>query len=657
MAPVDRREHRQQRIRGAGATAVQTNFGFSFGALAAPAKQTSLPPQPSPRRTPIRNTPRNANGSAQRHRSASLLGSSAKKQQTPSIPPNVTPQLGKRKRGSRDAVDITRTEADIDELSPARVENVHSSEKSRRVVRSVSVIREDDAEADELSYIENVEPAIVPPGVNEVNKTPTALLPSITQTPSLSARNRPVDSVRVASLSSKAASTRKEPPESITSTRRKNTPSEPPPATPAGATDRNVAENSALATPIVVPSVDESEDELTPVQLKPVSIQRLVGDSPQTPAGGVASSSPVPARTQTQRRSRLSQTVSITPQRSNQTIERDPILEPTNNSASRLPLTEEEGDDSDVVQSTPATNNRRRIGIPSPGQEQTTGVDLADELSPDKTHPSRTSRTPTELSFAGSSAGSDDEPVDVPPVTRPQNKSRQPKPVEQGKRSADSEPPKKRQKSGPTQKITVMRLKGFGVKGLTVVDTTRTVVEDLINSRVAKISSKIERIKDAARQKEVRSQRNHVLAFREKLDDYFLDLQDANNSAIHNANKLKGFRRDKKQLQSEFMSIQKERSQLALKSDDITAEFQLEKMEFDNRTDLSSWMYDIQAAVQSGKDRARDQGREGDGPEIPLKMLLETVAHDVGSGSGLLSSIQNFNGVLERSAGYLESRA
>ncbi|CAN9279217.1 unnamed protein product [Alternaria alternata] len=155
MAPVDRREHRQQRVRGAGPSSVQASFGFNFGALGSqPAKQPAPAPQPSPRRTPARSTPRAANGSAQRQRSASLQRNSASKWTSTPKDNTVTPQLGKRKRGSPNAQPGADDGAE-DELSPDREQAVRSVEKSRRVVGTVPPIREEqDNVPDELSILD-----------------------------------------------------------------------------------------------------------------------------------------------------------------------------------------------------------------------------------------------------------------------------------------------------------------------------------------------------------------------------------------------------------------------------------------------------------------------------------------------------------------------
>lgn len=115
---------------------MQGSFGFNFGNLTKlPAKQSSLPPQRSSRRTPIEDIQHGANGSSQRHRSASVQRSSGTKRKTTPSAYALTPRLGKRKRGSPSAQANIGND-DLDELSPDRQENIPSIERSRKQVRA-----------------------------------------------------------------------------------------------------------------------------------------------------------------------------------------------------------------------------------------------------------------------------------------------------------------------------------------------------------------------------------------------------------------------------------------------------------------------------------------------------------------------------------------
>ena len=95
-----------------------------------------------------------------------------------------------------------------------------------------------------------------------------------------------------------------------------------------------------------------------------------------------------------------------------------------------------------------------------------------------------------------------------------------------------------------------------------------------------------------------------------------------------------------------------------MEQDDVQTQYHAEKAEVESQNTLSDDMFAIEAAIKKGREKARRQGRENEGPDIPLSMLLDNIARDVGSrGGGLLASVKSFNGLLERAAGWLEGRA
>ena len=92
--------------------------------------------------------------------------------------------------------------------------------------------------------------------------------------------------------------------------------------------------------------------------------------------------------------------------------------------------------------------------------------------------------------------------------------------------------------------------------------------------------------------------------------------------------------------------------------DDERAVYDAEKQKAEAKNKHSANMFEIQAAIKSGRERARLEDREDEGPERPLSMLIDKVGRQVGSvGGGLLASLQHFNEGLERAAGWLEGRA
>lgn len=289
--------------------------------------------------------------------------------------------------------------------------------------------------------------------------------------------------------------------------------------------------------------------------------------------------------------------------------------------------------------------------------------ELRDELSPETEKTKATPRVDGEA--YASEEESDIYEEEVEPEEDAQEPTRgsvakrtAPKQAQSAKPSSDK-PQRKRQKSiGPKLAISVMRMKGYGVRGITVADTTRTLLEEAIDNRLSRMLEKMQASQDSAHRKELRSDVNLALSFKESLNEKLLDLQDANDVLTTNLKKLRVFKRDNAELRKGILVLQNGRQEIALEHDDVQAEFEAEKERVETRNTLSANLFDIEAAIQNGRKKAEQEHREGEGPNVPLSMLLETVSRDVGSvGGGLLANVKSFNSALERTAGWLEGRA
>jgi hypothetical protein len=300
-------------------------------------------------------------------------------------------------------------------------------------------------------------------------------------------------------------------------------------------------------------------------------------------------------------------------------------------------------------------------------EELMTEEEEADELSPKPAHstkqppkPSGRQREVVALSEEVSDAYEEESEPEETQQSRPKQATKSPQSNSAQKTKPTSEnPPRKRQKFlGPKLSIAVMRMQGYGVRGVTVADTTRTLIEEALDGRLTKMMEKMQTMQDSARRKELRGDMNMSLSFKESLNEKLMDLQDANDVLTTNVKKVKLFKRDNAALRKEILGLQNHRQEVALEHDDVQADFEAEKARVEARNTLSANMFDIEAAIQNGRKKARKEGREDEGPELPLSMLLETVGRDVGSfGGGLLSRVRGFNGALERAAGWLEGKA
>ena len=570
------------------------------------------------------------NGSAKRHRSLSAPRSA--KAQRNGTPRNnaVTPQLGKRKRGSSQPV--PEGTAEEDELSPDRVENVRSIEKSRRVTRTVSPIREDPNEApDELSIVVEEPPT--------VRKTPglvTGLVPNGSAASASSRRrSKSTDVVPVTPGMQPHSSSRRS---FVGSTTVENTASNASQAEEDDAdelspphdntTTPRVISRDSIPNDIPREGEEGDVDELSPAQLS----------APNTIASTLAATqietaaTPIPIRSARGR-----------PRKSVPTNETGAVATPA------------------VYKPGKQKKQKAVVEAEANGEQE-------DELSPvteRTTHatPRLAKRVQEDAHISEEESDMYEEEVEEEedarePTPKPVAKRTSPKQAQRAK-PTNEKPPRKRQKVlGPKFAISVMRMKGYGVRGITVADTTRTLVEEAIDHRLGRILEKMQTLQDSARRKEVRSEVNLALSFKESLSEKLLDLQDANDVLTTNLKKLKIFKRDNAELRKDILALQNGRQEIALEHDDIQAEFEAEKAKVEARNTLSTNMFDIEAAIQNGRKKATQEGREGEGPDVPLSMLLEMVSRDVGSiGGGLLAHVKSFNNTLERAASWLEGRA
>ena len=692
-------------------SSIQASFGFNFGLGAKVAKQISLPPQRPARLTPTLQTPRSATGSAKRHRSASIQRSgSVKRKSTPisrhrsastqrsssvgrrSTPsnPHQTPQLGKRKRGPV-TEQLHVDEEELDELSPDRDDNVPSGKKSRRHLRALSPTREElYGELDELSIQHEApdELSMLEDRRAHLQKA-IANSSAIHSTPTSSAVNKRMISSNAVQKTPLAHASKVVPGSS------RNSIPGPPKSIDAATVTPGIPKSASLevtlATPTTAPANEDSEDELSPLHAN--------GHIPQTEqqdkfapdevkedevgAGVDELSSPMPPTS-----------VQATPSVTQISADKQgPIREGSEAEIASLPLkkrrrpgrprrlVEEEGDES-AAASAP-TEPLKHVGPKKasqttsisrkPGKKRSRNAQIVEvagdkgELSPesDRTRQrldifSAAEKDVPELSDAANSDDYEEPDLQELPESahRLPTKHHSPKRAPHVKPSSEF-PSRKRQKlTGPKHAFSVMRIKGSTVRGITVADTARTILEEIINHRLTRMAEQVQTSQDSVRRKELRSCINLTLSFKESLDEKLLDLQDANDVLSTGLKKMKLFKRDNASLRKEILALQNSRQDIALEHDDVQAEFDAERAIVERRSKLSANLYDIEAAVRKGREKARTEGREDEGPRIPLGMMIDNVGRDIGSvGGGLLDHVKGFNDRLERAAGWLEGRA
>ncbi|KAL5407972.1 hypothetical protein PMIN03_006831 [Paraphaeosphaeria minitans] len=525
---------------------------------------------------------------------------------------------------------------------------MNSVEQPTRVVGTVSPIREEgDNEPDELTTVLDGTGSLRKHVANTVIRSALALKTPTPHERTPSARGSATSSVRSRPSARRTKST------------------EAPPETPIVLPNRPSRHPTSRSPNLATPSValEEEEDELEPA---PASVTpKVVGKQPTVPfvtqemdqvdelsSPANSGTTPTPGLIKEQLRP--------SPGR-----QPDQITVPVRAKRGRPKRTVV--DEAEHVQPTPAATKHRRNKTSLHARESPNTKNSADELSPevDRTQRPRAKRRqhvqpvhqrsePVEIS----SAEEESEEEEALEQNEP-DVSILPAPKEKLVKRIDTKPASKRPKfSGPKQAISVMRIKGSTVRGITVADTTRTILEENIHHQVQRMATKMQTAEDSSRRKKLRGHINLALAFKENLVEKLMDLQDANDTLSAGFKKRKLLRKDNLERRKEILRIQNNRHEIALEMDDERAVYDAEKAKAEAKSKLNANMFEIQAAIQSGRERARREGREDEGPDRPLSMLIDKVGRQVGSvGGGLLASLQQFNEGLERAAGWLEGRA
>lgn len=599
----------------------------------------------------------------------------------------MTPQLGKRKRGSPNAQPDAAV-GEEDELSPDRDEVARSAEKARRVVGTASPMQqEQDNGPDELSVLDE--------GTSSVRETVFARSTVMKRTPPQATVQQRASPGSVTQHTPTAGANGATSARSRRSTSRRSKSTDPVPATPSllpsGQPRKSLATRNKTSpnTPAAAPTEAGSEDELSPQAA--VATPRVVGSqmpsqqtpqeetdmaidelSPQVEPTQISPTRSEPTITQTPNEDSMEQvsapqSIKRARGRPRRVIEED-VEEGTPIAASAKHTSPRRNEETRVqeseAQDTPVTRKPTQKKKKKQGSMGETADGEVDGVSPAHGEAQRAKQKTTVETWSTREASADDEDPapeeddQVEPAPRAVAKRCSPTLAQRVKPSTEK-PPRKRQKyTGPTHTISVMRIKGSTVRGITAADITRSILEENIDHRLRRMAGKLQNAQDADRRKELRSEINLSITFKESLSEKLMDLQDANDVLSSNFHKMKLLRRANADVRKEMLALQNSRQEIALEQDDIQTQYHAEKAEVDRRNQLSDSMFAIEAAVKKGREKARKEGREEEGPDLPLSMLLEKVAGAVGSRSGgLLANVKGFNGLLERAAGWLEGRA
>jgi hypothetical protein len=649
----DREERRLMRQRGAGPREMKNaTFNFNFGAAPLPARRSSRKtpsreltarlssrktPNQLPQRQSARKTPGagSAKGSASRRRDqrsasvATSAASGASETTGKSVAQTFkTPTVsGKRKRGQQLAV---VEEMELDELEPNDSDldesRGHSIRKSIEgpfsVVKTHSVTLNDVRENDELS------PELLS---RERDAAPTPTTSTVYQTPSIpkpkgKGKVDPNRRVSQKSYVRGRSRTRK----SITA-----------------ASASFVEQNEVV-----------SDDELSPRH--------------GTTSGGVTELST--GRVQDSTSGLAADTTSLFVP-NNQSTRRD-VFEAEDG-------TEEDLDD-ELTPPQPKKTARRRTEPTELEENVTVGAE-DDELSPQALKPtkkrSRPATAPVQVredTTQGAASGNELSPQQQherlkkrgrPPLSKTTANIPRAKPTSKRTDHTPAAPPRKKQKttketSGATIPITVYRrtnpqqidddplgadptpsLNPADVLAQISIELTNTYIETYTTSQSSSQSSR------KTRQRQI----NALVSFREHLQDSLFDVTVAQNTTYILATRVRKAQKEKRRLREELIARRKEREEVELEIDRIQAARKAKEEMETRQKELMQSLFDIQDAVKKGREKAKREGREGEGVVLGVEMMAQSVFEGIGRG-GILQQVRDWNGMLEETAIAIEGR-
>ena len=193
--------------------------------------------------------------------------------------------------------------------------------------------------------------------------------------------------------------------------------------------------------------------------------------------------------------------------------------------------------------------------------------------------------------------------------------------------------------------------------GVNAVDVLAQITEEILSHQITEFHEQSQIAVSQTVRSELKRKRGVVQLFNASLSDRLFELTEAVDAGTALKGRLKEVLREKLRLREEFLSIRKQREDLALKMDETRIEHRERVRSKKERDDINAAMFDIEAAVLRGKGNAEKEGRENEGPEMSLEMLLENQARDVGSDDGgLLEKVKEFNGALESAVAIFEGR-
>ncbi|KAF5984413.1 hypothetical protein FCOIX_2671 [Fusarium coicis] len=272
------------------------------------------------------------------------------------------------------------------------------------------------------------------------------------------------------------------------------------------------------------------------------------------------------------------------------------------------------------------------------------------------------------------------QPATKPKPTKSKSRTRQEKPLPKQVRRTKQAAKERRVSDGSAIEVTVQRfvnvkkfIKGddeeedhlaadlpFTTTGVTAVDVFAQACLEVIDGTVAKLLEALQNTEEKDKKKECRIKIRALEAYKEELTSRLLQLSIHLMDWQSLRKRVRLVQREKLSLREEILRLKAEREQVALKMDAVRIKHEEDTKESKYRLDTSAIMYDIDMAVERGRDApelSRAQEKKAD--LANLELLVSRITDEASSSSsagGMLQQVKNFNAFLERAAIALETR-
>jgi hypothetical protein len=154
--------------------------------------------------------------------------------------------------------------------------------------------------------------------------------------------------------------------------------------------------------------------------------------------------------------------------------------------------------------------------------------------------------------------------------------------------------------------------------------------------------------------RELKRKRAAIEAFRSEIDSRLFDMSIAIEHRLTLEARVKKAKKAKTDAQNEWMEIQRQREEIAIRCDDVRARNLRAEADGKETYELSEQLHGLEMMVEKPELDAVDF--EGGGLEFMLRHVAMTVSGAAGGGVGLLDRVKEYNRQLERTALVLEGR-